>query len=151
MRKSTTLATLAGITIAAGVLAAAFVPPSSLAEQGKSADRPTCSCPKTDGAAPKPWPRPKFAEARPSSETADEAGALEAIHFALTETEDGGSYVWHGRSGEISGVIQPTSSFRDAGGSFCRHMVMLLSTGDRTRRAEGIACRHLNGTWSLDR
>lgn len=151
MRKSATLASLAGITIAAALIAASVVPPSSLADQGKSSDRPSCICPNADGAQPKPWPKPKFAEARPGAQAADETGALEAIHFALTETEDGGSYVWHATSGAVSGVIQPTASFRDGAGSFCRHMVMLLAAGERTRRAEGIACRRLNGTWSLDR
>ena len=150
MRKRTTLAALAGFSIAGAVLAASVVPLPSLADQGKSSDRPTCTCPNADGAQPKPWPRPKYAEARPGIEPADETGALEAIHFALTETEDGGSYVWHARSGVVSGVIQPTSSFRDARGSFCRHLVMLLAAGERSRRAEGIACRRLNGTWSLD-
>jgi surface antigen len=80
----------------------------------------------------------------------DEIAALEAIRVALTEVGDGSSYVWRRNNGRLSGVVQPTASFKDASGRVCRHIVVILTTGRRTARAEGIACRLGDGTWQLD-
>ena len=80
----------------------------------------------------------------------DEIAALERIQYALTEVGDGATYVWRRWHGRLSGIVQPTSSFRDAGGKVCRHMVVLLTTGQRTKKMEGIACRLPNGRWQLD-
>ena len=112
---------------------------------------PSCSCPnerKPD--SQKLWPRPKLADAKPNFETRDELAALEALHVALTEVGDGSSYVWHRPGAALSGVVQPTASFRDASGKICRHIVLVLSAGTFTRKTEGVACRLPTGVWQLD-
>jgi surface antigen len=76
--------------------------------------------------------------------------ALSSIHHALSATADGASYVWHRDNGRLSGLVRPTSSFKSAEGSVCRHLVVLLTTGEKTRKTEGIACRAANGVWSLE-
>ena len=75
--------------------------------------------------------------------------ALEGIRIALTEVGDGGSYVWHRRDGRLSGMAQPTSSFKDAAGQPCRHLVVTLNAFDRSKKVEGIACRVSGGRWQL--
>lgn len=80
----------------------------------------------------------------------DEIAALERIQYALSEVGDGSTYVWRRWHGHLSGVVQPTSSFKDASGKVCRHMVVLLTTGKRTKKIEGIACRLQSGRWQLD-
>ena len=80
----------------------------------------------------------------------DEIAALEAIRIALTEVGDGGSYVWRRTHGRLSGIVQPTASFKDPGGRVCRHIVLTMTVGTATGRAEGIACRLADGRWQLD-
>lgn len=114
-----------------------------------------CSCPKNDDEDWKaPWRRPKVADARPEQpkvfDTIDELAALEAVHLALTEVGDGQSYIWHRRSGILSGVVRPTASFRNAAGRICRHIEVTLTAGARSKRTEGIACRDKDGAWSLE-
>lgn len=80
----------------------------------------------------------------------DEIAALERIQYALSEVGDGTTYVWRRWNGRLSGVIYPTVSFKDASGNVCRHLMVLLTTGDRTKRIEGIACRMESGRWRLE-
>jgi surface antigen len=80
----------------------------------------------------------------------DEVAALDAIRIALSEVGDGNSFVWHRHNGRLSGIVQPTRSFRDASGRVCRHIVVILSTGVRTGRIEGLACRLSDGSWQLE-
>jgi hypothetical protein len=80
----------------------------------------------------------------------DEIAALEAIRLALTEVSDGASYVWHRRYGQLGGLVQPTQSFKDPGGRVCRHIIVILSAGQRSGRFEGTACRIAGGRWQLD-
>jgi surface antigen len=47
-------------------------------------------------------------------------------------------------------VVHPTSSFKDAGGRICRHIVLVLARGAQSGRIEGIACRLADGRWELD-
>lgn len=157
MRSATSFASLA-----CGVASAIFLggivlisPDCVLADEAATKTNPnsrTCSCPsgKDDAERPKLWPKPKFAEHRPRLEQKDEIAALEAVHLALTEVGDGSSYVWHQRNGRLSGVVQPTSSFRDATGKICRHIVVALSAEGVARSTEGIACRLGNGSWQLE-
>lgn len=109
----------------------------------------TCSCPGRDPYAPKTSPRPKFADhARPLGVT-DEIAALDAIRIALTQVGDGSSFVWH-HAGRLSGVVQPTHSFKDASGRVCRHIIVVLSSATRSGRVEGVACRMDDGNWRLE-
>jgi len=79
----------------------------------------------------------------------DEIAALERIQFALSEVGDGNTYVWRRWHGRLAGVIHPTASFKDPSGKVCRHLMVLLTTGKRTSRMEGIACRLPSGRWQL--
>lgn len=115
-----------------------------------SPDKSTCSCPGIQDEA-KPWPRPKFADASPPPlDTTDEMATLEALHMALSELGDGASYIWHQRNGRISGVINPTVSFKNSQGRVCRHVIMSLTAGSHSARTEGIACRMADKSWRLD-
>ena len=108
----------------------------------QSPQRPTIS--------PSLWPKPKYADFRPDLTVDDEIAALESVQLALTEVGDGSTYVWHRQHGNLSGIVQPTASFKDAGGRVCRHLTLLLSSGAMSKRAEGIACRLPDGIWQLD-
>ena len=121
----------------------------------------TCTCPDTQAPSHQLWPKPKFAGAHsPQSQSPqsvpgaldsrDETAVLEAVHLALTEVGDGSAYVWHGRSGRLSGVVSPTSSFKDTNGKICRHIVVALSADGYSRQTEGVACRLSTGTWQLE-
>jgi hypothetical protein len=79
----------------------------------------------------------------------DAATALDAIRITLSEVSDGGSYVWHRHDGRLSGMAQPTSSFKDASGQACRHLIVVLNTPDRSRKVEGIACQMADRRWQL--
>ena len=116
-----------------------------------AADAPSgearCSCPDSARKST----RPKFAEfnARRLDES-DEIAALESIQVALSRMDDGTPFVWKRSNGRLSGIVRPTSSFRNAEGILCRHVVVLLTTGYKTRTAEGIACRSANRRWVLE-
>lgn len=80
----------------------------------------------------------------------DEIAALERIQYALAEVGDGKTYVWRRWHGKLSGLIQPTSSFKDPEGKVCRHLLVMMTTGLNTKRQEGIACRLPSGRWQLE-
>lgn len=80
----------------------------------------------------------------------DQQAALESVQYALSSIGDGASYVWHRGHGRLSGVVQPTKSFKDAQGNVCRHFVMMLASGTYSKRAETVACRMPDGIWQLD-
>ena len=79
----------------------------------------------------------------------DTVAALDGIQIALTEVADGGTYVWHRRDGRLSGMAQPTTSFRDRSGQPCRHLVVMLNSFSRSSKVEGIACRLADKRWQL--
>lgn len=116
----------------------------------KAPETQTCTCPGGAPESAKPSPRPRLADAAPPLDFSDETATLEAMHLALSEVGDGASYVWHRRGGKISGIINPTTSFKDAKGRVCRHLVMTLTAGERTARTEGIACRMADRSWRLE-
>lgn len=80
----------------------------------------------------------------------DEIAALERVQYALSEVGDGKTYVWRRWHGKLSGLIQPTASFKDPSGKVCRHLVVLMTTGKNTKKQEGIACRLPSGRWQLE-
>lgn len=96
------------------------------------------------------WLLPDQSVVRPVLDASDEIATLEAVHFALSQIGDGSSYVWHRRNGRLSGIVHPTTSFKDMTGKVCRHIVLELSSGDFARRTEGIACRLHTGVWQLE-
>ncbi len=102
----------------------------------------TASAPHANACIPFPRLRANLA-------AKDHARALEALHLALSQTGDGGTYVWERPERFLRGTITPTASFRDARGRICRHVVYSLSLGPHTRRTEGIACRNRALRWVL--
>ena len=150
MRVPTCLALLAA-GAAAAILAPALIAQRVSAQGVEPAEHapPSCQCPnpsKPPGISAKP----KFAETNAMLDENDEIAALEAIRVALSEVGDGGTYVWHRTHGRLSGIVQPTASFKDASGRVCRHIVLIMTVGTATGRAEGIACRLADGRWQLD-
>ena len=123
------------------------------ADDVKPAEQPPCSCPNSapnPGKPPSVSTKPKFAETNAHLDENDEIAALEAIRVALTEVGDGGTYVWHRQHGRLSGIVQPTASFKDVAGRVCRHILLIMTVGTAKGRAEGIACRLGDGRWQLD-
>lgn len=121
--------------------------PNSLSRAGTA-----CTCPSSDphdgkltGNRP---PQQPPVEARLSE--VDELAALSSIQTALSKMDDGTPYVWKRGSGPLQGVVRPTKTFRNAKGTLCRHVVVLLTTGSRTQSAEGVACRLAGGRWELE-
>lgn len=107
----------------------------------------SCACPD----AGRKTPRPKFAEfADRVLDESDEIAALESIQVGLTRMDDGSPFVWKRANGRLSGIVRPTASFRNASGALCRHVVVLLTTGFKTRTAEGVACRAASRRWVLE-
>ena len=84
-----------------------------------------------------------------SLDDVDAAAALDGIRIALTEVADGGTYVWHRRDGVLSGMAQPTTSFKDTAGLPCRNLTVMLNTYGRSSRIDGVACRNNVGRWQL--
>ena len=131
------------------MFACALVSQPALAQNVKPAEPAPCMCPnpsKPPGVSAKP----KFAEANAFLDENDEIAALEAVRVALTEVGDGGTYVWRRQHGRLSGMVQPTASFKDPGGRVCRHIVLIMTVGTATGKAEAIACRLDDGRWQLD-
>ena len=136
-----------GIT-AFALVAAVFVSSDFASAAGATAapPAPSCSCPNS---AQKPA-KPKFADLTLPLDESDEIAALESVQFALTEVADGSSYVWHRSNGRLSGVVKPTTSFKDTHGSICRHVLVVLNSTDLTKKTEAVACRLATGVWQLD-
>jgi hypothetical protein len=142
---------LLGVGAVALVLALVLAPQHASAQAGDPAERAPCLCPSPNPSKPPAASaKPKFAEANAYLDENDEIAALEAIRVALTEVGDGDSYVWRRTHGRLSGVVQPTASFKDPAGRVCRHILLIMTVGTATGRAEGIACRLAGGRWQLD-
>jgi 17 kDa outer membrane surface antigen len=140
--RSVVLAVAVVAAALSGVLALGHVPPV-LAQQLRLAN----PAPLLEE-APAPPLRPRADEQE--LDDTDEVAAFDAIRIALSEVGDGVSYVWHRNNGRLSGVIHPTASFKDASGRVCRHIVLVLTTGVRSARIEGVACRLVDGRWQLE-
>lgn len=119
---------------------------------GKESGKAQCTCPDSGGGSGKMWSRPKFADLQTPNarlDRNDEIATLETLQLALSEVGDGSTYVWHRHHGRLSGVITPTTSFKDDSGQVCRHVIVVLTSGSRSERSEGIACRLSSGQWQL--
>jgi hypothetical protein len=132
------------VGLAALLAAIALAPPAVRAADGQT------GVPVGDQLFGPPPMQPKVSEIRPLLDGRDEAAALEAVQLALTEVGDGSTYVWYRHGGRLSGLVQPTQSFKDALGRVCRHIVVTLNDASRSKRTEGIACRLSDGGWELD-
>ncbi len=90
-----------------------------------------------------------LAELKAGLDERDRAHTLGAVHLALSEVADGQAYVWRNAERQLTGVVRPTATFLAANRQLCRHVVLQLSLGGYRKSIEGIACRGLNGRWSL--
>jgi surface antigen len=149
------------VGLAAVLAAIALLPPAARAESlevrgsgtGQTAQTapPATSCPPPSTLDVARTPDElKTLDIRPVFDDRDEVAALEAVQLALTEVGDGSTYVWYRHGGRLSGLVQPTQSFRDAFGRVCRHIVVTLNDASRSKRTESIACRMSDGGWELD-
>lgn len=139
---------MSSVLFAASSISAACLFPSALAvasDDGARQAQPGCTCPQSGRST-----KPKLAAIPPPLDLADEIAVLESVQLALTRVADGSSYVWHRSHGRLSGVVRPTSSFKDARGQVCRHLTVVLNSLDTTKRTEAIACRLDNGIWQID-
>ena len=143
------LSLAACVATASLVASLALMPVRKAAAQEVRPAQPPCSC-SLPQEAPRASPRPKFADHSQGLDDTDEIATLDAIRVALSEVGDGSTYVWHSQNGRLSGVIQPTVSFKDTAGRVCRHIVLVLTTGVRSGRVEGVACRLTDGRWQLE-
>lgn len=115
-------------------------------------EKPDCNCNFPDAAAraSESPPATTYTHIRPHLDRHDEIAALEAVQIALTQVGDGASYVWYRHGGRLSGIVQPTQSFRDYKGRICRHLFVTLSAVGQSKRTGAIACRLADGSWELD-
>jgi surface antigen len=144
MSGHSSLVTLAAVVITAFVLASEILIGSRLAVADEKWQTQVHPARASTESAMTPTMVPTKLDMR------DEIAALERIEYALSEVGDGSTYVWRRWHGRLSGVVHPTVSFKDDSGKVCRHLVVLLTTGDRTRKIEGIACRMASGRWRLE-
>jgi surface antigen len=148
MRRAFRLASLAALVAALSTLT-----PHVAAEEVKATAPSASSCPAADPCGPTDTAlssRPRSLDSRALLDENDEIAALEAVRVALTEVGDGSTYVWHRANGRLSGLVQPTGSFKDLAGRPCRHIIVILSSGGHSAKIEGVACRLANGRWQLD-
>src|ERR671914_165391 len=95
------------------------------AKQGSAA----CTCADHEKQAGSPSCISKFPDLKATLNGKDEVAALEALQLALTEAADGATVVWRRQHGRLSGLVRPTSSFKDESNRVCRHIVMTLTSG----------------------
>jgi surface antigen len=156
MSSHSSLVTLAAVAATAFVLAAQVLL-GSTAAFGGSDEWATSVSPAAPANAPTqiplslvPGTTVDIAVPSPKLDEKDEIAALERIQYALSEVGDGKTYVWRRWHGRLSGIVQPTASFKDSGGKVCRHLIVLMTSGTNTKKQEGIACRLPSGRWQLD-
>jgi hypothetical protein len=156
MSSHPSLVTLATVVTTGLVLAGQIMLTSSVAFGGSN-EWETSVSPAAPANAPAqiplslvPGTTVEIAVPPPKLDEKDEIAALERIQYALSEVGDGKTYVWRRWHGRLSGIVQPTASFKDNGGKVCRHLIVLMTTGANTKKQEGIACRLPSGRWQLD-
>ena len=74
---------------------------------------------------------------------------MRALQLALSQVEDGGTFLWQKKSLSLKGMITPSKAFRNSSGAVCRHVIYALSLGRYIKQIEGIACRQNDGRWQL--
>lgn len=146
MRSSMSLFPLIAAGVTAFSLVATIFMTADFAVADDKGAAPGCSCPQSGASSTKP----KFAGLNSPLDESDEIAALESLQFALTEVADGSTYVWHRSNGKLSGLVKPTSSFKDSAGAICRHVLVVLNSSATTKKTEAVACRLASGIWQLD-
>jgi len=123
----------------------------AFAKQNKPALPPFVSSDSTSEPPPLPLRKPprKLAVLRSRLDQKDHVVAMRALQLALTQVEDGGTFLWQKKSRALKGMIKPSNAFRNASGAVCRHVIYALSLGRYLKQIEGIACRQNDGRWQL--
>jgi surface antigen len=94
-------------------------------------------------------PTAEFTELKAKLDGSDRQAAAQALQLAMNELGDGVTLLWRRPEHALEGRVKPVSAFRDDNGRICRHLVYSLSLGAYSREIEGVACRELDGSWSL--
>ena len=123
--------------------------PSAFAEPTSESPDQTGLTATSAPPAPEQNPVRRLAELRSKLDSRDQVVALRALHMALSQVPDGGTFVWRKKSRSLKGMIKPTKAFRNADGQVCRHVIYALVLGRYTKQIEGIACRQNDGRWQL--
>ena len=123
----------------------------ALAKQGMPAISSSISAGGATETPPIPRRKPlhTLAELRSRLDQKDQIVAMRALHLALNQVEDGGTFLWQKKSRSLKGMIKPSKAFRNADGRVCRHVIYALSLGRFLKQIEGIACRQNDGRWQL--
>lgn len=138
------VATLILTAIAFGALS-----PFAIAEPASEIPEQTGMMATATPPAPEQNPSSRLAELRSKLDRTDQMVALRALHLALSQVPDGGTFVWRKKSRSLKGMIRPTKAFRNVDGHICRHIIYALVLGRYTKQIEGIACRQDDGRWRL--
>ncbi len=73
----------------------------------------------------------------------------ETIETALETTTGGESLTWSSPTSGTHGIITPLNTFRSAGGRFCRELTVTTKSAMSEEIAQGVACRHQSGGWTV--
>ena len=125
--------------------------PFAHAKPGKRSTSPAISKAVASEMPPLPQRKPlhTLADLRSRLDQKDHIVAMRALHLALNQVEDGGTFMWRKRSRSLKGMIKPSKAFRNAEGYVCRHVIYALSLGRYLKQIEGIACRRNDVSWQL--
>lgn len=137
-----TLLPVATVFLATAALGLAAAPAHAAPEHGGIGEITTPPIPLENPVRPQAGMRSKLGYS-------DKMLALRALHLALSQVPDGGTFVWHKKSRSLKGVIRPSKAFRNAEGEVCRHVIYALELGRIMKQVEGIACRQDDGRWQL--
>jgi len=128
---------------------------ATLAPFGSATSGPAIAQPEYAASAPsrdiarQPDESPSLSELRERLDASDQVAALHALHMALNNTADGGTFIWQKTNRELKGVIKPTTAFRNAHGQVCRHVIYALALGRYRKQIEFVACREAGDRWRL--
>ena len=138
-------------TVALAATALLLLSQFALARQGKPAISSSFSASDTSETPPLPLRKPprKLADLRSRLDQKDHIVAMRALHLALSQVEDGGTFLWQKKSRSLKGMIKPSKPFLNSDGRVCRHVIYAMSLGLYLKQIEGIACRQNDGTWLL--
>lgn len=139
------------VLIPLGLLIAASSPvqAQTVISSGPAKDPHTTQISRSAPPLPVRKPVQSLADLKAQLDRNDQLIAMRALHMALSQVPDGGTFVWRKNSRSLKGLIKPTRAFRNAQGQVCRHLIYALSLGRYIKQIEGIACRTGDGSWHL--
>ncbi len=81
--------------------------------------------------------------------TAPNGIAFKAMQIALKTVADGATYTWRHSKTKLSGLIHPTTTYRNGSGQLCRHIQITLKYKTTYRNSDVLACRNNQNKWVL--